>query len=111
MDNNNETYRRKKKIWKMAADLSEVPDISEEQAKLCATVLVDKEYRRERHAKWILDTECTSVAKVKYVCSLCNFFQLYKRRYATQFLYSYRYCSSCGARMDKPEEAATEEEV
>lgn len=66
-------------------------------------VLVENEYRKERHGTWMRDVSFENKKFVRWICSECNHWQSAQRHIISEQIFYMNYCPFCGAQMEKPE--------
>ena len=91
---------RTSEITALLRSASELPAGAE---KSVAEIIVDAEYRKERHGQWIFDTNFESKKFVRWICSWCNHWQSAANHGMPDKIFYMNYCPFCGAQMDKPE--------
>lgn len=83
----------------------ELSDIQLSGAQLCSVVslVVELEYRKERHGAWVLDDERSSKKFLRWRCTACGHWQSSRRNDRSDQIFYMNYCPFCGSQMDKPE--------
>ena len=66
-------------------------------------VLVENEYRKERHGTWMRDVSFKSKKLVHWICSACNHWQASANYQTSNQIFYMNYCPFCGAQMEKPD--------
>lgn len=108
MLNINKKWRqeRTREMTELLLGSSELP---KKAVKNIVEIMLEAEYRKERHGEWLPDTSFESKKFVRWICSRCEHWQSAANYGMPDKIFYMNYCPFCGAKMDKPEQDREQE--
>lgn len=101
--------RKEERRTQLALELGNAVQLPEDQMGGIVSLMVELEYRKERHGAWVLDEERSSKKLLRWSCTACGHWQSSRRNDRSEQIFYMNYCPFCGSQMDKPARERAEE--